>query len=303
MPRSRSKKRRVDPTGSRAFCNALIEAAPDALFVADAAGRILIANAEAEKMFGYSRDELIDQPVELLLPEKLRASHAERRAAYVAEPRVRPMGTGLDLLARRKDGVEIPVEVALSPLDTEFGHLTIAIVRDATERKRSEEKLLYLSGHDTLTGLYNRHTFSEHQARLARGRQFPVSIVVADIDGLKEVNDLRGHAAGDELLRRAATVLVQSFRADDTVARMGGDEFAALLPSTNREAVAAAVSRVRRFLREHNATTPGSELRLSIGAATAQDWRAMAQCLREADAAMYREKQAHQGRASTPSEG
>jgi diguanylate cyclase (GGDEF)-like protein/PAS domain S-box-containing protein len=289
-------ERVVDPTRSREFCLALIEAAPDALVVADAEGRIIIANAQAERMFGYSRDELVGQPIELLLPERLRASHEERRAAYVEAPTIRPMGIGRELLARRRDGTELPVEIALSPLDIESGHLTIATMRDATERRLTEAKLRYLGGHDTLTGLDNRHTFEEQQSRHARGRQFPVSILVIDLDGLKEINDLHGHAIGDEMLKRAAAVLVQAFRADDTVARIGGDEFAALLPSTGREAAAAAVARVVRLLRQHNGSTQGPALRLSVGAATAERGQSLAQCLREADTAMYRDKLSHEGR-------
>src|SRR6185503_2287031 len=146
----------VDLTRSREFCVALIEAAPDALVVADAEGRIMIWNGQAERMFGYSQDELLGKPIELLLPERLRAWHGEQRAAYVSAPIVRPMGIGHELLARRRDGTEFPVEIALSPLDTGSSHLTIAIVRDATERRQTEEKLRFLSGHDALPGLYNR---------------------------------------------------------------------------------------------------------------------------------------------------
>lgn len=289
-------ERALDPTRSRAFCLALIEAAPDALLVTDDDGRIVIANAEAERMFGYSRAELVDQPIELLVPERLRNAHARRRATYAEAPVIRPMGIGRELMARRRDGTELPVEIALSPLTTEFGPLTIAIVRDATERRRTEQKLRYLSGHDTLTGLYNRHMFEEEQSRIARGRQFPVSILVFDLDGLKEVNDLHGHAAGDEMLQRAAAVFAQAFRGEDTVARIGGDEFAALLPSTDREAAALAVDRVRRMIREHNRRAKGPALSLSIGASTAGRGSSLAQCLREADEAMYRHKASRRGR-------
>ena len=280
----------IDPTRSREFCIALVEAAPDALVVTDADGHIIVWNSQAEKMFGWPRDEILGQPIELLLPESLRGTHLLHRAAYSSESIVRPMGIGRELVAQRRDGTTLPVEIALSPLTTEFGLITIATVRDVTERRSTEERLRYLSGHDTLTGLYNRHIFQEQMARLGRGRQFPVSAVVVDLDGLKEINDLHGHATGDEMLRRAATVLIQAFRADDVVARIGGDEFAALLPSTDREAVAMAVDRVARILREQNRSTEGPTLSLSIGTGTAASARTLAQCLQDADAAMYRNK-------------
>jgi diguanylate cyclase (GGDEF)-like protein/PAS domain S-box-containing protein len=286
-------KKTSDLTRSREFCVALLEAIPDGLVISDAKGRIILANNQAETMFGYSGDELLGEPIELLLPERFRASHTEQRAAYASSPAIRRMGSGIELVAQRRDGTEFPVEIALSPLTTEFGECTIAIVRDATERRRAEEELIYLSGHDALTGLNNRHTFEQQQASLARGRRFPVSIIVVDLDAFKEINDLYGHAAGDEMLKRAAAVLVQAFRADDTIARMGGDEFAALLPATDRQAAAAAVARVGRLLREHNATLDGPPLSLSIGAATAERGQSLVQCLRDADKAMYVNKISH----------
>ena len=99
------------------------------------------------------------------------------------------------------------------------------------ERERAQEELKYLSIHDTLTGLYNRNFFMAEIERLERGRAFPISIVMADADHLKETNDRQGHPAGDALLKRIAQTLTIAFRAEDVIARIGGDEFAVLLPS------------------------------------------------------------------------
>ncbi|MDD5369776.1 MAG: diguanylate cyclase, partial [Anaerolineaceae bacterium] len=104
-----------------------------------------------------------------------------------------------------------------------------AVGRDITDRKKVEDELRYLSTHDRLTGIYNRGYFEEELARLDHGRQFPVSVLMADVDGLKETNDTHGHQAGDELLRQTAEVLKSAFRAQDVVARIGGDEFGILL--------------------------------------------------------------------------
>ena len=275
------------------LCAGLIEAAPDALIVVDGRGRIVIWNPEAEKMFGWRPDEIVGHPVEQLLPERLRGAHLDHRMEYASAPRSRPMGARRDLFALHRDGHEFPVDIALSPMTTEQGPLTVASVRDATERLRVEEKLRFLSGHDPLTGMYNRYVFDEQRTRLARGRQFPMSIVVIDVDGLKEVNDTIGHVAGDRLLKRAAAVLTHAFRAEDTVARLGGDEFAALLPATGRRAATAAKDRVEQALREHNEHAHGPTLRFSIGTAPAETGRSLRRCLREADAAMYREKVRH----------
>jgi PAS domain S-box-containing protein len=119
----------------------LVEAAPDAMLLVAADGRIVRANDQAERLFGYSRDELLRRGVEELVPERFRARHIDDRAHFVAENSTRPMGAGRELFARRKDGSEVPVEISLSPLDTDAGRLVIATVRDVTERKKSEARL------------------------------------------------------------------------------------------------------------------------------------------------------------------
>jgi len=118
----------------------LLEAAPDAIVGVSVAGTIVLVNAQTEALFGYDRDELIGQPVELLIPESLRERHPVHRERYFEEPRTRPMGRGLDLVARCKDGSEFPAEISLSSIGTEEGLLVSAAIRDVTERKRAEAR-------------------------------------------------------------------------------------------------------------------------------------------------------------------
>jgi PAS domain S-box-containing protein len=120
---------------------AAVEASPNGMLMVDGNGVIVLVNAQIEKQFGYSREELLGQPVEMLLPAALRTAHAKQREAYVAKPETRQMGQGRDLFGRRKDGQEIPVEIGLSPIQTTAGPRVLAAVVDITERKRADEQL------------------------------------------------------------------------------------------------------------------------------------------------------------------
>ena len=117
----------------------LLESAPDGIVVVDRAGTIVIVNSQTEKMFGYSRGELLGNKIELLVPVGSRARHTHDRAAYAADPRTRPMGAGRALTGRKKNGSEFPVEISLSPLVTEQESMVMSIVRDITDRRRAEE--------------------------------------------------------------------------------------------------------------------------------------------------------------------
>ncbi|MEQ2006922.1 MAG: PAS domain S-box protein, partial [Limisphaerales bacterium] len=119
----------------------LFESSPDAIVAATREGRINIVNREAERLFGYSRTELVGQPIESLMPSRLAVGHAAMRGQYTQEPKVRRMGEGRNLLARRKDGTEFPVDISLSPFTTAEGMMVISTIRDITERKRAEEAL------------------------------------------------------------------------------------------------------------------------------------------------------------------
>src|SRR5436309_3036695 len=119
----------------------LFESSPDGIVLTDRQGRIVRVNNQAESMFGYRREDLLGQPVELLVPERFRSGHTSHRGHYHAEPRMRPMGAGLELYARRKDGTGFPVDIMLSPIETSEGLLVLGVIRDITDRKQAEEAL------------------------------------------------------------------------------------------------------------------------------------------------------------------
>ncbi len=162
---------------------------------------------------------------------------------------------------------------------------------DITPHKLLEEQLREQCYRDGLTGLYNRTYFEAAMTRLGTSRVRPIGLLVMDMDNLKQVNDQNGHQAGDELLRGLAHCLKSAFRRRDVVARIGGDEFAVLLPRSDQRTLKNIVKRVTSVLDEHNAAHPDWELRVSIGAAVGQYGEPLSNVFHQADEAMYREKQ------------
>ncbi|HET7486901.1 MAG TPA: EAL domain-containing protein [Acidimicrobiales bacterium] len=275
----------------------LLDAAPDAMVIVGSDGLLELVNRQTEALLGYAREELVGQPVEILLPERFHEAHTTHRAGFFGTPRTRPMGEGSELYARRKDGSEVPVEISLSPLRTERGTVVSAAIRDVTSRKVAEEELAHQALHDSLTGLPNRTLLADrldHALARASRNGGEVAVLFLDLDRFKLINDSLGHAVGDGVLVALADRLQRIVRATDTVARFGGDEFVVVCEDA-REGLRLADRLAEAVLQP--VVVDGEEmfLSVSVGVAVAQGAQSAEAILRDADAAMYRAKE--RGRA------
>jgi diguanylate cyclase (GGDEF)-like protein/PAS domain S-box-containing protein len=275
----------------------LLEAAPDAMVVVDQGGEIVLLNVQAEKQFGYRRDELIGQKVKNIIPK----GFAERLVAdalrSAEDALAQQIGTGIELNGRRKDGSEFPIEIMLSPLEGAEGVLVTAAIRDITTRKKAEALMIHSSEHDFLTGLPNRMLLSDrvNQAiRLAIRHKKKVAVLFLDLDGFKHINDSLGHPTGDKLLQSVGKRLVDCVRGSDTVSRQGGDEFVVLLSEEDdSEDVSVTAKRMLRAVAEaHFVDQHDLHVTCSVGVSLYPDDGLNAETLiKNADTAMYQAKE------------
>lgn len=186
--------------------------------------------------------------------------------------------------------------------ERDWGRVQVALT-DITARKKAEAYLEYLGKHDVLTKLFNRAFYMDEVKRLERKPLRPVSAVLMDLNGLKEANDEYGHDAGDELLRRFGEVLNGAVSGANRAARIGGDEFAILMPGADRRAAEAMVDTVLELLHINNQFYSNAPLSVAIGFATSREDETVEEMIRRADQAMYEDKRAYQGglkRAALP---
>lgn len=261
---------------------------PDTVFDLMAKIKVLDVNQQTLVLFGArTKQELLENLDKVFRGEMRR--HYTEELISMWQGRLSFEGEGINY-GLNGDPIDIYLRWSVMPGYEQTWERALVSLIDITARKKAEAYLKYLGTHDVLTGIYNRAFFEEERARVERGRQYPVSIIIADLNGLKPANDQFGHDAGDALLRRAAEVFKASFRGEDVIARIGGDEFAILMPNTDALAAERAIGRVDHMIDINNKFYQGVSLSLSLGAATAQKGDLLESVQRQADDRMYDQK-------------
>ena len=269
--------------------NALINNIPDAIYFKDMKSRFVLINKSCASKFRINTAEEAIGKTDF---DYFTEEHA--RQAYNDEQNIIKTGKPIINIEEKETWPDNKVRwgsTTKMPLLDETGITigTFGITRDITENKKADEKIEFLSFHDKLTGLYNRAYLEEEIKRLDTGRQLPISIIMGDINGLKTVNDTKGHYAGDKILRKIAEVLKESFRSEDIIARWGGDEFIGILTKTPRKDALIIVKRIKKSCRtEHTSEIP---LSISFGISTKKNsFEDLENVIKDADSDMYKSK-------------
>jgi len=250
-------------------------------------GKYVFVNDRFAEIHGY-------KPEELLGKEYLTLIHPDDREVLrqIASKRLKGEAVPQQYEVRglRKDGMTIWCEVMATSIQYRGRPAIMGNIIDITRRKWAEKRVKYLSLHDSLTGLYNRAYFEEEMKRLNTIRKYPVGIIMVDIDNLKFINDAFGHPKGDELLKRLANILSSISRKEDVVARIGGDEFAVILPNVDEKTVQSFCKRITNACEDRNRES-SLKLSVSLGYGIQHgQYKDIQGALKAADDSMYKDK-------------
>jgi diguanylate cyclase (GGDEF)-like protein/PAS domain S-box-containing protein len=281
---------------------AMSEASQDGLVMLDDQGLVAFWNRAAERMFGYSREEALGRRLHELvtLPEDLDKAKAGF-PGFTARGEGAVVGVLNEFTARRRDGATFPVELSVSAFRLRGRWWAVGTARDITDRKLVEAQLREMATTDGLTGIFNRRRFMElADDELGRAHRYgrPVSLIMFDVDHFKKVNDTRGHAAGDKVLRALTAMARETLRGADILGRIGGEEFAVLLPETDLPAATRAAERLRRAAESMNLVADGEAfgITVSLGVALLQEDEILEDFLKRTDQALYKAKQGGRNR-------
>lgn len=268
----------------------LVEQAGDWIWKVDDNGFFTYVNSRMIKITGYSTEDFIGKEFFSFMPE---IEEKKTRLAFF-----QAMQSALPIIQYEnrfvhKNGHEIVIETNALPVHDREGQVSglKGISREVTEQVVSRQKMEYLSMHDQLTGLYNRTFFEEKLHSLQESRNYPVTMIYIDVNNMKAVNDAFGHEKGDQILKAAASILRQSLRNSEILARVGGDEFVAVLMGTDKEIGQRIIERIKSRLVQYNSENKTTHLSFSMGMATSHSSEtSLQELLKTADDMMYRDK-------------
>jgi len=238
----------------------------DGVISCDNKSRVVFLNKAAELLTEWTSEDAINQTIETVF--SVVDEFSRKPSINIVKDTIENANIfkkGLHTLLISKFGIERSVEYTVAPIIEDNGTVvgSVLVFRDFSDQRREERKIEYLSYHDQLTGLYNRRFFEEELRRLDTKRNYPLALVMGDVNGLKLVNDSFGHAAGDQLLRKAAAIMQIGCRSDDILARLGGDEFVIILPKTDAIGAEAVIQRIKDLL--ENEKVEAISLSVSFG--------------------------------------
>lgn len=271
------------------YLNTLLKTMNEIFLTYDREGYITFANDKALELSGWKLEEIMGEHLSrFALNKEIEENFRRLRLKTVNEG----YAGSVEVPIPTKNGEVRLINFKFAPIRTEQGIIGgMAAGEDITDRRRAEEDLLFLSIHDPLTGLYNRAFFEQEMKRLNQGCDNPVGVIVADVDGLKLINDTMGHDLGDLVLKKAASLLKKCCPEDAVLARIGGDEFAFLIPRVTRDGLHEILRSIRDAVRDERYKEPELPLSISLGVAVRSDNSTdMMDAFREADNQMYREK-------------
>ena len=271
---------------SRAQYFDLYDLAPVGYLTLTEKGMVEIANLTAATLLGVNRSALLKSPFTSYVYKDDRSMFSRFRKNLFRKA----IQQDCELRMIKNSGQVFWAHLqAESAKDEENKDTCRVVITDITERKKSEEKLQYLSFHDQLTGLYNRHYFEEEMKRIDTERQLPIGIIIADLNRLKLINDTYGHTAGDEMLKNTAVVLKEACRDEDIVTRWGGDEFVLLLPQTTEEILIDISQRIKNLSSETMVRDVPISIALGM-AIKSEPTENLFEVLRKAEDEMYQHK-------------
>ena len=280
----------------------ITNAAQDAVMMIDHEGQVSYWNPAAEKMFGYAEAEVVGKNLhELIVPERYLERANQGFSRFVSSGDGPSIGKTTALQARHRNGKEFPVDISLSAMQLGGNWNAVGIVRDATDRVQTEERLRQLATTDTLTGICNRRHFDEVlDSEIERTSRFsnPLSLILFDIDHFKRINDSFGHQAGDRVLIQLSRAIEGMTRTTDLFARWGGEEFVVLLPGSDLDAGRVLAEKLRMMLEKQHFSDVG-QVTCSFGVAEHVRGEGRDALIKRADHCLYHAKSAGRNRVET----